>query len=194
MVNGILGKKIGMTQLFDERGEVHPVTVLQAGPCVITQLKRATKDGYEAAQIGLVEFVKNKNVTEPMKGHFAKHNLPPVKFIREVAVEEAPAGEAPKEAEAGAEVESSNGNNGVKVGDKVLVDIFNSEKRARLCRRRPAASFRRRSSGPRTYVPGARFDWRIVIPVARFSGNAYVGAHGRGPGNSPQSQDSRHRY
>ena len=128
MVNGILGKKIGMTQLFDERGEVHPVTVLQAGPCVITQLKRATKDGYEAAQIGLVEFVKNKNVTEPMKGHFAKHNLPPVKFIREVAVEETPAGEAPKEAEAGAEVESSNGNNGVKVGDKVLVDIFNSEK------------------------------------------------------------------
>lgn len=128
MVNGILGKKIGMTQLFDEKGEVHPVTVLQAGPCVITQLKRAGKDGYEAAQIGLVEFVKGKNVTEPMKGHFAKHNLPPVKFIREVAVEETPAGEAPKEAEAGAEAESSNGNNGVKVGDKVLVDIFNSEK------------------------------------------------------------------
>ena len=128
MVNGILGKKIGMTQLFDERGEVHPVTVLQAGPCVITQLKRAGKDGYEAAQIGLVEFVKGKNVTEPMKGHFAKHNLPPVKFMREVTVEEAPAGEAPKEAEAGTEGESGNGNNGVKVGDKVLVDIFNSEK------------------------------------------------------------------
>ncbi|HEV2989962.1 MAG TPA: 50S ribosomal protein L3 [Candidatus Angelobacter sp.] len=128
MVNGILGKKIGMTQLFDERGEVHPVTVLQAGPCVITQLKRAAKDGYEAAQIGLVEFVKGKNVTEPMKGHFAKHNLPPVKFMREVTVEEAPPGEAPKEAEAGTEGESSNGNNGVKVGDKVLVDIFNSEK------------------------------------------------------------------
>ena len=131
MVNGILGKKIGMTQLFDEKGEVHPVTVLQAGPCVITQLKRANKEGYEAAQIGLVEFVKGKNVTMPMKGHFAKHNLPPVKFIREVAVDNVEAGapvEAPKEAEAVAEDESNNGNNSVKVGDKVLVDIFNSEK------------------------------------------------------------------
>ena len=133
MVNGILGKKIGMTQLFDEKGEVHPVTVLQAGPCVITQLKRANKEGYEAAQIGLVEFVKGKNVTMPMKGHFAKHNLPPVKFMREVAVDNAEAEvgapvEAPKEAEGAAEGEASNGNKSAKVGDKVLVDIFNSEK------------------------------------------------------------------
>src|SRR5579859_6036459 len=90
MINGILGKKIGMTQIFDDQGNVHPVTVLQAGPCVITQIKRANKEGYEAAQIGLVEFVKGKNITEPMKGHFAKHNLPPVKFLREVAVESAP--------------------------------------------------------------------------------------------------------
>jgi len=87
MVNGILGKKIGMTQVYDDKGDVHPVTVLQAGPCVITQLKRATKDGYESAQIGLVEFVKGKNVTKPMQGHFAKHNLPPVKFMREVPVD-----------------------------------------------------------------------------------------------------------
>ena len=57
-VTGILGKKIGMTQVFDEKGDVHPITVLQAGPCVITQLKTMAKDGYEAAQIGLVEFVK----------------------------------------------------------------------------------------------------------------------------------------
>ena len=59
-VTGILGKKIGMTQVFDEKGDVHPITVLQAGPCVITQLKTLARDGYEAAQIGLVEFVKNK--------------------------------------------------------------------------------------------------------------------------------------
>ena len=64
MINGILGKKIGMTQVFDDKGDVHPVTVLQAGPCVITQLKHANKDGYEAAQIGLVEFVKGKNLTK----------------------------------------------------------------------------------------------------------------------------------
>ncbi|HET6844284.1 MAG TPA: 50S ribosomal protein L3 [Candidatus Angelobacter sp.] len=123
MVNGILGKKIGMTQIFDDKGEVHPVTVLQAGPCVITQLKRAGKDGYDAAQIGLVEFVKGKNVTGPMKGHFAKHNLPPVKFMREVAVETADvvaASEQPADAQ--------GSPNGVKVGDKVLVDIFSSER------------------------------------------------------------------
>src|SRR5215470_19769430 len=88
MVNGILGKKIGMTQVYDDQGNVHPVTVLQAGPCVITQIKRAAKEGYESAQIGLVEFVKGKNVSKAMKGHFAKHgDLPPVKFLREVAIE-----------------------------------------------------------------------------------------------------------
>src|SRR5216683_260327 len=105
MVNGILGKKIGMTQVFDDKGDVHPVTVLQAGPCVITQIKRATKNGYESAQIGLVEFVKGKNVTKPMQGHFGKHDLPPVKFMREVGLEEdaGPAkAEAPAEGEAAA--------------------------------------------------------------------------------------------
>ena len=86
MVSGILGKKVGMTQLFDDKGEVRPITVLQAGPCVITQRKSAARDGYEAVQIGLVEFVKGKNVTKPLKGHFDKHNLPPLKFMKEVAV------------------------------------------------------------------------------------------------------------
>src|SRR5579864_8507778 len=120
MVNGILGKKIGMTQVYDDQGNVHPVTVLQAGPCVITQIKRATKDGYEAAQIGLVELVKGKNVTRAMKGHFEKNNLPPVKFIREVAIEAADAGK-PAEGAEGASI-------GDKVGDKVLVDIFSNER------------------------------------------------------------------
>ena len=64
-VTGILGKKIGMTQLFDDKGEVHPVTVLQAGPCVVTQLKTLAGDGYTAAQIGLVEFVKGGKVNKP---------------------------------------------------------------------------------------------------------------------------------
>ena len=127
MVNGILGKKIGMTQVFDDQGNVHPVTVLQAGPCVITQIKRANKHGYEAAQIGLVEFVKGKNVTKPMQGHFAKHDLPPVKFMREVGLEAAAdgAGSAEQAAEAGAEGHSGNG---LKVGAKVLVEIFSGEK------------------------------------------------------------------
>ncbi len=106
-VTGILGKKIGMTQIFDEKGDVHPITVLQAGPCVITQLKTLAKDGYEAAQIGLVEFVKDKNVTKPQKGHFAKTEAPPVKVIQEVALEL-----------------DADGVVATKAGDRVLVDIF----------------------------------------------------------------------
>src|ERR1700742_1588156 len=123
-VNGILGKKIGMTQVFDEKGEVHPITVLQAGPCVITQLKTALKDGYDAAQIGLVEFVKAHKVTKPQAGHFAKSDVAPVRLIKEVSIETAKPGAAPAEAE-------SNGdapNGRVKAGDRVLVDIFSDEK------------------------------------------------------------------
>ncbi len=111
-VNGILGRKVGMTQLFDSKGEVRPVTVLQAGPCVVTQLKGATRDGYEAAQVGLIEFVKDSRLTKAMKGHFEKHDLPPVKFMKEFAIE----------------VTEGDGNGAVKVGDKVLVDMFDGEK------------------------------------------------------------------
>lgn len=129
MVNGILGKKIGMTQVFDDQGNVHPVTVLQAGPCVITQIKRASKDGYDSAQIGLIEFVKGKNVSKAMKGHFEKHDLPPVKFIREVAIEAAEGGAGAKPAAEASESQAeAAGNGAVKVGDKVLVDIFNDER------------------------------------------------------------------
>ncbi len=110
-VTGILGKKIGMTQVFDEKGDVHPITVLQAGPCVVTQLKTITRDGYEAAQIGLVEFVKASKITKPQAGHLAKTEAPPVKMIREVDVE------------VGAAVED-----GTKAGDRVLVDIFTNAK------------------------------------------------------------------
>ena len=115
-VSGILGKKVGMTQLFDSKGEVRPATVLQAGPCVVTQHKTATRDGYESAQIGLVEFVKEKRLTKPMRGHFGKNNLPPMKFLREVPVEvdEVPAENAP--------------TNGLKVGQRVLVDIFEGDR------------------------------------------------------------------
>ena len=112
MITGILGRKVGMTQIFDDKGDVRPMTVLQAGPCVVTQRKTAARDGYEAAQIGLVEFVKEKRLTGPMKGHLAKHNLPPVKFLREVAID----------------IEEGKDDAAVKVGDKVLVEIFTDEK------------------------------------------------------------------
>lgn len=117
-VAGILGKKVGMTQLFDSKGDVRPATVLQAGPCVITQHKTNTKDGYDSAQIGLVEFVKESRITKPMRGHFAKRNLPPMKFIREV----------PLEVEDKAQPAQTDGDGAIKVGDRVLVDIFEGEK------------------------------------------------------------------
>ncbi len=109
-VTGILGKKIGMTQIFDERGDVHPVTVLKAGPCVITQLKTMATDGYEAAQIGYVDFIKASKINKAMTGHFAKSNVPPVKMIKEVGFEKATDGD------------------GVKAGDRVLVDIFENDR------------------------------------------------------------------
>jgi large subunit ribosomal protein L3 len=114
-VTGILGKKVGMTQLFDDKGDVHPATVLQAGPCVVTQHKTQTRDGYDAAQIGLVEFVKPSRLTKPALGHLGKHNLPPVKFMREVPIEVE-------------KVEKAETDGAVKVGERVLVDIFDGEK------------------------------------------------------------------
>ncbi len=110
-VAGILGRKIGMTQVFDEKGDVHPITVLKVGPCVITQLKTMAKDGYDAAQIGLVEFVKASKINKPMTGHFGKADAPPVRYIKEFPVEPAKEGEEP-----------------VKAGDRVLVDIFDGQK------------------------------------------------------------------
>lgn len=112
-VTGMIGKKIGMTQVFDEKGDVHPITVLQAGPCVVTQLKTAVRDGYDAAQIGLVEFVKSSKVNKAMAGHFAKNNVPPVRYLREVGIEVAANDDAAK---------------GVQAGDKVLVDLFAEDK------------------------------------------------------------------
>jgi len=114
-VNGILGKKVGMTQLFDDKGDVHPITVLQAGPCVVTQKKSQSKEGYDAVQIGLIEFVKESRLTRPERGHLSKHSLPPVRFLREVGITADGSGD-------GAAAEP------VKVGDKVLVDIFQGEK------------------------------------------------------------------
>ena len=112
-ITGILGKKVGMTQLFDNDGNVRPATIIQAGPCIVTQRKSGTKDGYDSAQIGLIEFVKESKLTQPERGHLAKNNLPPVKFVREVPVE------------VGAE--GADGE-ATKVGDRVLVDIFDGEK------------------------------------------------------------------
>ena len=82
MKKAIIGKKIGMTQIFDEIGNVIPVTVIEAGPCMVCQKKTAETDGYEAVQIGYGDMKANK-VNKPMKGHFAKNDVAPKKVLRE---------------------------------------------------------------------------------------------------------------
>ena len=83
MVNGIIGKKVGMTQLFADDGTVQPATVLKAGPCVVVQSKTKTSDGYEAVQIGLVE-ERPARVNKPTAGHYKKASVPPTRVRREV--------------------------------------------------------------------------------------------------------------
>src|SRR5512136_2287634 len=85
MVTGILGKKVGMTQVFREDGSVQPATVIKAGPCIVVQAKTAGKDGYEAVQLGLVE-ERPAKVVKPLAGHYKKANVPPTRVRREVQV------------------------------------------------------------------------------------------------------------
>lgn len=103
MVEGLIGKKIGMSQTFDADGNAVPVTVIKAGPCTVIQKKTKEKDGYAAVQLGLVEDEGVKQPIKPQLGHFKKAGVPPVRILREFRFEE--------EAE-------------IKEGDQVLVDIF----------------------------------------------------------------------
>lgn len=86
MKKGLIGKKIGMTQIFDEKGNVIPVTVVEAGPCVITQKKTIENDGYEAVQVGFGD-IKAQRVNKAMKGHFAKNDVAPKKVLKEFRLE-----------------------------------------------------------------------------------------------------------
>lgn len=87
MTKGLIGKKIGMTQIFDEAGKVVPVTVIEAGPCVVTQLKTAENDGYEAVQLGFGD-VSPKRTNKPMTGHFKKNDLPFKRTLKEFRLDD----------------------------------------------------------------------------------------------------------
>ena len=87
MKKGIIGKKIGMTQIFDEIGNVIPVTVIEAGPCVVTQKKTTENDGYEAVQLGFID-AKEKQLSKPAKGHFAKAGVAAKKHLKEFRLED----------------------------------------------------------------------------------------------------------
>lgn len=100
MREGILGKKLGMTQVFTEDGQAIPVTIVEAGPCRVVDLKSRERDGYDAAQLGFGEVKKEKRLTKPMAGHFRKNGVPACRHLTEV-----PTGE-------------------LKVGDELTVEMF----------------------------------------------------------------------
>src|SRR6185295_9862499 len=104
MSPGILGKKIGMTQMFRPDGQAVPVTLLKAGPCMVVQRKTPSTDGYDAVQLGLVEFIKPGRINKPTTGHLKKAGVEGAKFLREF--------------------ELGNGGADLKMGDQVLVDQF----------------------------------------------------------------------
>ena len=104
MSPGILGKKIGMTQVFRPDGQVVPVTLLKAGPCVVVQRKTPGTDGYNAVQLGLMEFAKARRISNPLAGHVKKSGAEGVKFLRELKMRP--------------------GDDDLKTGDRVLVDQF----------------------------------------------------------------------
>ncbi len=102
MQKGIIGKKIGMTQIFDANGKVVPVTVVEAGPCPVTQKKTVENDGYESVQLGFQD-VKVERLTKPLKGHFAKADVAPKKVLKEFRLSDV---------------------SSVNVGDVIKADIF----------------------------------------------------------------------
>ena len=102
MKKALIGKKLGMTQIFDENGVVIPVTVIEAGPCVVAQVKTLENDGYEAVQLGFGDVKENK-INKPIKGHFAKANVTAKKHLREFRLDSI---------------------EGIKVGDELKADVF----------------------------------------------------------------------
>jgi len=108
MVEGLIGIKVGMSQIFDEDGTVVPVTVIRTGPCVVVQKKARERDGYDAIQLGLVEFAKPGRIGKPRTGHFKKAGVPPCRILREFAY--------------------GGGEDSPKVGDQILVgQVFKAE-------------------------------------------------------------------
>jgi large subunit ribosomal protein L3 len=100
MLKGLIGKKIGMTQIFDEQGVAHPVTIIEAGPCYVTQVRSVENNGYAAIQLGFSE-IHPKKLSSGELGHLNSNKLPPMKFLREFRSKDA-----------------------ANVGDKVTVDVF----------------------------------------------------------------------
>ena len=182
MVSTILGRKLGMTQVWDENGNVVPVTVIQAGPCTVSQVKTKETDGYEAVQIGFGD-ITAKHVNKPMAGHFAKAGVEPMRYLREVRVENA---------------------SEYHTGDKVTVDSFSDIKAVDVIGTSKGKGFQgtvkrgHRQAlellpwphDPRLPQPAqARLHRPVRLSRARPQGPAHVRPHGRRPryGQEPQA-------
>jgi large subunit ribosomal protein L3 len=167
MIRGILGKKIGMTQIFDDEGRAVPVTVVEVGPCVVVQRKSEAKDGYEAVQLGLVETTPRKNVPKPISGHFSAAGVPPTRFVAEVPVD------ADDEA---------------KPGDAVLAEIFDVDDAVHVVGRSKGRGFqgviKRHGFGGGRASHGSMFHrapgsiGRSAWPSRVFPGQGMPGQHG----------------
>jgi large subunit ribosomal protein L3 len=110
MIQGIIGKKVGMTQVFTDDGKVVPVTVIKAGPCLVVQKKMKENNPWMKIQLGLVDDRKVKHITKPARGHFEKANVPPTKVLKEFFIDE----------------------DNVNVGDSIKVDIFEENERVSI--------------------------------------------------------------
>ena len=168
MIQGLIGTKVGMTQLFDEDGQVSPVTVIQVGPCVVVQRKTVEVDGYEAVQVGLVDAGAAKRANKPMRGHHEKAGVPPTRARREFAI---PSGDETKPGDA-LSVEVFDGVN--------LVDVVGTSKGKGFQGVIKRHNFRWRASDPRLDVPSiSRLDRSVRTALESDEGDAGPGPDGQ---------------
>ena len=166
MVNGIIGKKLGMTQLFLEDGSVTPVTVIKAGPCIVVQKKTVNTDGYDAVQLGLVEEKAPRRINKPTEGHFKRAGVPPTRVLREVRIQ------ASDEA--------------TSVGDKILVDMFTEDDVVEVIGKSKGKGFAgvvkrhwRRRHSRLDVSPRAWWDWSFGVSVSSHQRNKDAGSDGQ---------------
>ncbi len=158
-MSGLLGKKIGMTRIFDDTGSVVPVTVIKAGPCYVTQIRSKETDGYNAVQLGF-EPKKEKNIPRPLQGHFKKANVPTLRYLSEVPVLNAEE---------------------VKIGDQLKVDMFNPGDKVKIAGRSKGRGFtgviKRHgfSGGQRTHGQSDRFRAPGSIGQSSFPSKVFKG-------------------
>ena len=178
-VNGIIGKKVGMTQIFTADGTVVPVTVVQAGPCLVVQKKTADKDGYDALQIGFVGSRPDRRANKAARGRFEKAGVAPMRTLMEVRADK---------------------GDELKPGDKILCDTFAEQEHVDVIGTSKGKGFmgvvarhgfRRRRGDARLHVPPrARLDRALGVPLARLPGHAVLGPPGR---TAVHDEEPRHR-